>query len=91
MLKAVKLALRIKSSAFNNELNGLISAAIADLQLAGVSSAGQTDPLMELAVILYVKSHFGLDNKDAEKYLKIYNDLKARLSLAQKYEEGGIK
>ena len=93
MLKKVKLALRIKSDALNDEINGLIAAATADLQLAGVNipeNAGNDDPLIERATIMYAKAHFGLDNKDAQKYLALYDNLKERLTLAYKYKsEGG--
>ena len=93
MLKKVKLALRIKSDALNDEINGLIVAAVDDLQLAGVITPDAPeidDPLLERAIIMYAKAHFGLDNKDSQKYIALYDNLKERLTLAQKYNsEGG--
>ena len=37
MFEKVKLALRLKSAAFDDEITGLIAAAIEDLRLVGVS------------------------------------------------------
>lgn len=104
MLRNIKLALRIKSGAFNSEIKGLIAAAVEDLQLAGVHmqdaetiAAGNMpeahDPLIERIITLYVKAHFGLDNSDTEKYQEIYNNLKQRLTLSEKYKskEGAVE
>jgi len=92
MLSKVKLALRIKSDALNDEMSGLIAAAVEDLQLAGVKTPDApeiNDALLERAIIMYAKAHFGLDNKDAQKYLALYENLKERLTLAAKYQDKG--
>jgi len=92
LIKNVKLALRIKSDALNDEINGLINAATADLQLAGIKTPDDpknNDPLIERAIIMYAKAHFGLDNKDSQKYVALYDNLKERLTLACKYQSKG--
>ena len=43
MLEAVKLALRITTTAFDSELNQLIAAAKTDLGIAGVTIPVTTD------------------------------------------------
>ena len=65
MLEKVKAALRIKSSVFDEEVGGVIAAALADLKRVGVAvpewpAAGESDPpavdpRIMRAVILYAK------------------------------------
>jgi hypothetical protein len=85
----VKMALRITSNAFNGEITNIIDAAKAELKLTGVLLSKidniETDSLLKRAVILYSKSHFGLDNPDSEKYQKAYDSLKTHLVLSQEY------
>ena len=88
LLDDAKLALRISSSAFNSEIDDLIAAAKADLQLSGVDpakTADDTDPLIKRAVITYVKAHFGFDNPDADRLCAAYDMLKAHLTLSIEY------
>lgn len=90
MLEESKQALRIKTDAFDAEINGLISAAKSDLKLSGVSEQklnDETDPLIKRAVILYVKANFGWNNPDAERLQHSYNMLKIHLALSQEYAE----
>lgn len=96
MLDKVKTALRVKSAAFDGEIEGLIAACKADLRLVGIQfeetseqdeeppaeKAG--DPLIERAIILYVKGNFGYF-EDGEKYQRAYDCLKCSLSLAGDY------
>ncbi len=93
MLRLVKSALRIKTDAFDEEIQGLIAACLVDLRIVGIiipeppaevifPSVG--DPLILRAVILYAKAHFGFSD-DSEKYQKAYDYLKCALSLAGDY------
>ena len=91
LLDNLKNVMRIKTDAFDAELNDLFSAAQADLRLAGVSAekAGDVDdPLIRRAIFTYVKAHFGWDNPDHERLLKAYDLLKMHLALSQEYTEG---
>lgn len=88
MLALVKLALRISTTAFDSEINGLIAAARADLILSGILSTkanDDTDSLIQRAVIVYVKAHFGFDNAEAERFEMAYSNLKRHLSLSTEY------
>lgn len=85
MLESIKLALRIKSSAFDLEILDLINAAKLDLRLSGVIKINEGDPLILQAVKVYCKANFGLDNKDSEKYQASYDSLKQHLSLCGEY------
>ena len=93
LLDDVKLALRISSSAFDPEIDGLIAAARADLKLSGVdpqkADADDPDALIKRAIIIYCKAHFGLDNPEAERLQDAYDMLKAHLTLSREYTSAG--
>jgi len=94
MLEKVKTALRIRIDAFNVEIEGLIAAAYADLRLAGINAEENApadgddtpagDALIERAVILYCKAHFGYI-EGAERFKNAYEHQKLSLSLAGDY------
>lgn len=82
MLEKVKLALRLKGSAFDKEIEGLLAAAKADMCLAGIAFANEVDhPLIERAIILYCKGNFGYI-EGGERFIKAYDLLKTSLALA---------
>ena len=93
LLDEVKLHLRIAGTAYDGEVQLLIDAAKADLQLSGVDPEkvnAATDPLIKRAIVVYCKAHFGYDNPDAERLERAYAMLKAHLTLSQDYRaEGG--
>jgi len=83
--------LRITTSSLDGEIKDLINAARDDLVLGGVlpdKAKDEADALIKRAVGIYVKSEFGLDNEDSEKYRAAYTDLKIRLTLSDHYIEG---
>ena len=91
MLYAVKTALRIKSRAFDDEVQGIIDACKADLKLAGVKSpdlartvSKPSDPLIRRAIILYAKAAFNFEDQ-GERYQKAYDSLKCSFMLAGDY------
>jgi len=88
MLNKVKLALRINNTAYDSEIEGLISACKRELELAGIASSNikDTDSMIIQAVTLYCKAYFGLGNSDSEKYMKAYEHLKSFLSLTYNEE-----
>lgn len=88
LIRAVKTALRVKSDQFDDEIAALIDAAKADMRLSGVDKTADYDPLIQRAVILYSKAHFGYDD-NAEKYADAYDLLKRSLSLAGDYHANG--
>ena len=85
MLQAIKLALRINSSAFDTEITDLIQSAKLDMKISGIVKIDETDPLIQQAIKIYCKANFGLDNKDSEKYQKSYDMLKQHLALCGDY------
>lgn len=86
MIDDVKLALRLTTTAYDNELNDLIDAGLGDLGVAGVVGQTTTDPLIKRAVITYCKIHFG-SPADFDKLMKTYNEQKAQLSTCTGYTE----
>ena len=85
MIEKVKVALRIKSSATDNDILDLISAAKRDLLISGIKKINENDALIIQAIKLYCKANYGLDNKDSEKYSKAYQSLKDSLALCGDY------
>ena len=84
MLDKVKLALRIKTDAFDMELYDLISAALKDLGIAGVSNDDITDPLIIRAVTTFCRCNFG-EPDEYDRLKKSYDEQKAQLSMATGY------
>ena len=87
MLDKVKLALRKKSDAFNEEIQSLINAAMLDLGIAGVET-DLIDAVIERAVITYCKMHFG-DAENYDQLKKSYDEQKAQLSMSSDYTMWG--
>ena len=79
MLEAVKLALRISTSAFDDEITGLIKAAEADLEVAGVPTVKEDDPLIIRAVTTYCKANFG-EPDQYDRLKASYDEQKAQLA-----------
>lgn len=78
----------MKTSAFDDEINDLISAAKSDLKIAGVKSDLETDPLIVRAIITYCKINFGTPS-DFERLKMSYDEQKAQLQMADGYTEWG--
>ena len=87
-LTAVKLALRITTNAFDNELTDLIGAALLDLGIAGVTEDSTTDLLVRRAVITYCKLYFGQPD-DYDRLKRSYDEQKAQLATATGYTDWG--
>ena len=88
MLEKVKLALRITTNAYDQELLDLIEAAKIDLGIAGVLVPVMTDinldAIITRAIITYCKVNFG--EPDEYNRLKAsYDEQKAQLSMATGY------
>lgn len=88
MLEKVKMALRISTDAFDDELNDLIAAAELDLGVAGVVLPAEIDALVTRAIITYCKMHFGIP-EDADRLKLSYDEQKAQLVTATGYTDWG--
>lgn len=92
LLEKVKRELRRTTSSLDEEIVDIINSAISDLRYSGVPIPTDADftsafpPLVERAIILYSKGHFGYGDKP-ERYLELYGSLKAFLALAGALKE----
>ena len=84
LIDNVRLALRITTTAFDNELTSLIAAAKLDLGIAGVELPDELDDICNVAIITYCKVHFGQPD-DYDRLKASYDEQKAQLSMATGY------
>lgn len=84
-LTKIKQALRITHGKLDEAIQGDIDACLADLRMAGVVHADETDPLILNAVKLWCRSLYTDDVVKAAEYLKRYEALKASLMMAEGY------
>lgn len=94
MTERVKLALRLKTDAFNSEIEDLILACRIDLGQAGIFNVSDDDALVRQAIITYCKLNFGTPYEDSNMrksyYANLkstYDELKAQLGMASGYTE----
>ena len=90
MLAKVKLALRVTTTAYDNDLNDLINAAKLDLGIAGVVLPTTLDAVCERAIITYCKLHYlGLSDNEWDRLKASYDEQKAQLTTATGYTNWG--
>lgn len=86
MLDKVKMALRISTDAFDQELTDLIAGAQQDLGIAGVIIPETMNEIVTRAIITYCKLSFGLP-EDYDRLKRSYDEQKAQLSNATGYTD----
>ena len=99
MLQAVKLALRVVTDAYDNEISALIASALADIGITGTYTYSETetavitgtdaeslsdDPLVVQAIKTYVRMNFGSPS-DYDRLKRSYDEQKAQLQTATGY------
>ena len=87
-LDKVKMALRITTTAYDDELVDLIAAAKLDLGIAGVALPDTLDEICDRAIITYCKVNFGIP-EDADRLKRAYDEQKAQLVTATGYTNWG--
>lgn len=88
IIDKVKTALRVSTTAYDDELTDLIAAAQLDLQIAGVVVPAQLDAIVTRAIITYCKMNFGIPD-DYDRLKKSYDEQKAQLSTATGWTNWG--
>lgn len=88
MLDKVKLALRIKTTVYDEELKVLIDSAKLDLGIAGVTIPTEIDAIVTQAIITYCKMNFGLP-EDYDRLKRSYDEQKAQLATCTGYTNWG--
>lgn len=87
LIDDVKMALRVSTTAYDNELNDLIDSAKIDLGIAGVEIP-ENDAVINTAIKTYCKMNFGTPNPSNWEYLKkSYDEQKAQLSTSSSYSD----
>lgn len=86
LLDRAKMARRITTDAYNDEITALLNTALADLGVAGVEVPEGADALVSTAAVTYFLAHFGNIAKDeCERYKASYDEQKAQLSMCTGY------
>ena len=85
-LDKVKMGLRITTTAYDEELADLITAAQTDLGIAGVEVPSTLDEIVTRAIITYCKMSFGLP-EDYDRLKRSYDEQKAQLVTATGYTD----
>lgn len=88
IIDKVKTALRVSTTAYDDEIQDLIDAAQIDLQIAGVIVPGSLDPIVTRAIITYCKMSFGIPD-DYDRLKASYDEQKAQLSTATGWTDWG--
>lgn len=84
LLQKNKIALRISTDAFDDEIKMLIGAAKLDLEESGIN-VDLNDELINASIVFFVKAHFGYDNLDSGKQLRAYEACKRKLALGSRW------
>ena len=88
LVSAAKLAARIKTDAFDDQIDMLLDAALLDMGLAGVVVPAELDTLVKQAAITYFLMNFG-EPDEYDRLKKSYDEQKAQLSTATGYTNWG--
>ena len=75
---AAKLAARITTTAFDNQIDMLLEAAVLDLGVAGVEVPESMNAIVSQACITYFLMHFGQPD-DYDRLKRSYDEQKAQL------------
>ena len=96
LLDKVKVACRVTSPAYDDELTDLISAAFADMGITDIKSSllveEEIDPLIQRAVITYCKMNFGYIQLSEDQYFRLkasYDEQKAQMLMSSNYTDWG--
>lgn len=99
MLELVKNALRISTSdeGILSEVTLLIEAAKMDLKTSGVKKEifdvedDDLPHLIKLAITVYCKANFGLDNPERESLMESYYMLEKAITMSSEYGDNNEK
>lgn len=90
LLDKTKVALRVTTNAFDDEITDLINAALADLGIVDIKpellTASDPLPLVQRAVMTYCRLHFG-EPDDYERLKESYDEQKSQLLMNSTYTE----
>lgn len=92
LLDKVKVACRVTSNVYDDELSDLIAAACADIGITDVKSEllmhPASSPLIQRAVITYCKMNFGyLEVEQYDKFKASYDEQKSQILMNSAYTD----
>lgn len=94
MLEYVKMAMRVSTGAYDDQIEELISASCMDLGIAGVLDGAESpesdtvDPLIRLAIATYCRMNFG-SPADYDRLKSAYDEQKAQLQMSTGHTDWG--
>ena len=88
LINLAKLAARIKTTAFDDQVELLLNAALTDLGFAGVVVPEEMDAVVKQAAITYFLLHFG-EPDEYDRLKASYDEQKAQLATATGYTDWG--
>lgn len=94
LLDDVKVACRVTTSTFDDELTDLIEAGFADIGITDVRSSLLTEneiaPLIKRAILTYCKMNFGqVEDGFYDRLKASYDEQKKQLLMSSSYTEWG--
>ena len=88
-MQLTKQAMRITVTAYDETIQMLINAAVADLGIVDVTATNSTtDSLLQMAIITYVRMNFGTP-EDYDDLKRSYDEQKAQLISNSNYGLSG--
>lgn len=90
VLSECRAAIGVTDDYFDGQIGLAIAAARVKMRLGGVSETkanDETDPLVTVAIIAYVKGTVGNDNPDAERYLESFESMVTQMKLTDGYSK----
>lgn len=90
LLDDVKVACRVTSTAYDNELSDLIQASLFDLGITDINPALLTseepEPLIKMAVKTYCRMNFGeVEDGEYDRLKASYDEQKSQLLISRTY------
>lgn len=86
LIAKAKLAARVTTMAFDEQISDLLDAAMLDLGVAGVIIPEKWDALASQAAITYFLMHFG-EPDDYDRLKASYDEQKAQLATCTGYTD----
>lgn len=90
ILDACRAALGVTDTYFDDEISLNIAAARIKMRNGGVLASkanDDSDELVRVAIIAFVKGMVGNDNPDAERYLESFESIVCQMKLTSEYGE----
>ena len=88
LIDSAKLAARITTSAFDEQVDMLLDTAMLDLGVAGVEVPETLTPIVKQAAITYFLAHFGAP-EEYDRLKRSYDEQKAQLATCTDYTDWG--